>query len=605
MHQRFALTVITTTFILCAIVIALLPKSVTESSSLSSETLDGNSWLIKDATVYDGENWLGVTNIVVKNGVITAIGKDVDDDTMTVIDASDKVIIPGLIDAHTHTYGPAREDAQRFGVTTMLDMFTAPAMLSQTRADREASGRKQGATLFSAGMLATAAGGHGTQYGIPIDVLSDPSQAEQWVADRVAEGSDFIKLVYIPESNRINSIDLETAKAVIDAAHRAGLLAVAHIDTQQAASDLLSVGVDGLVHIFADSEVTDAFITEALARNIFVIPTLSVIAVVDGQAPGKMLLEDERIASALTTAGSASLNTDFGGRIPGFELQTALSNVRRLADAGVPILAGSDAPNPGTAHGATLHQELMLLSQAGLSNETILHAATGLAATRFPIGQHGLLSVGAPADLLILTEDPRDDLTATRGIETMLRNGYVTSRAVPVINASNIVLPATLADFDNGIEAPDNFIWSETSDSMMGGQSSATLTSLAQGADASAGALAVDANVSADFAFPWAGAFFGMTTNNGAASLGSHDTIEFWTRGSAGRYRLMVFGKEQMGAPPTLEFDVTDAWTKVQLDLTALENLDRGNVTGFAFVTPMRAGQYTFAIDEIRLTRAP
>src|SRR5690606_41624826 len=73
----------------------------------------------------------------------------------------------------------------------------------------------------------------------------------------------------------------------------------------------------------------------------------------------------------------ASLNKSFGNsRFPAHFYNNLLLTTERLYQAGVPILAGSDAPNPTTAHGWSLLVELDMLQRAGLPLESVLHAAT-------------------------------------------------------------------------------------------------------------------------------------------------------------------------------------------------------------------------------------
>ena len=138
-----------------------------------------------------------------------------------------------------------------------MDMFTAPAEL-QDPEQRAGYEEINEAALFSAGMLATVEGGHGTQYGVPVDVLTAPADAADWVSARKAEGSDFIKLVYMPTHPRVPSLDLATASAVIDAARAQGLTVVAHISRHEDAEALVDAGIDGFVHIFADREISDS-----------------------------------------------------------------------------------------------------------------------------------------------------------------------------------------------------------------------------------------------------------------------------------------------------------------------------------------------------------
>jgi imidazolonepropionase-like amidohydrolase len=102
--------------------------------------------------------------------------------------------------------------------------------------------------------------------------------------------------------------------------------------------------------------------------------------------------------------------------------------VRELQVAGADILAGSDAPNPGTVHGATLHQELELLVQAGLTPVQALAAATSVPARRFGLSDRGAIAPGRRADLVLVDGDPTRDVTATRAIVAIWKNGAPVER---------------------------------------------------------------------------------------------------------------------------------------------------------------------------------
>ncbi|MFK8053786.1 MAG: CIA30 family protein [Woeseiaceae bacterium] len=605
MHQNFALRVVVATAVIFTVVLFILPTRQSETPEALPADAATNDTVIAGVTLFDGKGWQENTNVVIRDGQIKDITTGEYKLDGNVIDGADRFLIPGLIDAHTHSYGSARSDAQRFGVTTMLDMFSAPALLPPARATRDQFEPATEAALFSAGMLATVEGGHGTQFGVPIDTLSSPDQAADWVAKRKAEGSDYIKLVYIPESQRIPSLDLATATAVIEAAHAAGMMAAAHIDRQDAAWDLMEAGIDGFVHIFADSEVTDAFIKMAIDNDIFVIPTLTVIAMVDGQNPGQTMIDDPHIGPLLDTVSKNNLATDFGGKIPGFSLDVALRNTGKMHAAGIKILAGSDAPNPGTAHGATIHQEMRYLVASGLTPNEALAAATSLPAEIFGLNTRGSIDIGKRADLLLLSADPRDDIIATRQIDQMFRNGYPASQQKARVADADQQIPATLGDFETNLDAPPGLVWTASTDEMMGGSSTATITQQTPGADNSAGALTVDATVSAKFGFPWAGAYLGLTNPTDAASIKDYDRIRFFVKGTPTRYRLMMFSKDAFGAPPTQTFEITDTWTEVTLDIEDFVGFEAGQFTGLIFATPMDAGEYTYSIDRVRLEANP
>jgi imidazolonepropionase-like amidohydrolase len=220
----------------------------------------GNSFVIRGARVFDGHRVLEQTDVWVDSGKIKAVGKSLKvPSTVKAIDAAGDTLLPGLIDSHTHAWGTALKEAEIFGVTTELDMFTDVKYMQQTKKEQAEGKDLDLADLRSAGTLATAPGGHGTEYGIPIPTLSSPSEAQAWVDARIAEGSDYIKIV-IDDASAYGShrptLDQQTLKALIEAAHKRGKLVVVHIGTQRDARNAIDAGADGLAHLFADSAPT-------------------------------------------------------------------------------------------------------------------------------------------------------------------------------------------------------------------------------------------------------------------------------------------------------------------------------------------------------------
>jgi imidazolonepropionase-like amidohydrolase len=97
--------------------------------------------------------------------------------------------------------------------------------------------------------------------------------------------------------------------------------------------------------------------------------------------------------------------------------------VRQLHAAGVPLLAGTDAPNPGTTHGASLHRELLV--NAGLTTTEALAAATSVPARIFGLRDRGRIAPGMRADLLLVEGNPVRDMTDTRNIVAVWKKGDI------------------------------------------------------------------------------------------------------------------------------------------------------------------------------------
>jgi imidazolonepropionase-like amidohydrolase len=391
--------------------------------------------------VFDGDR-TSVGDVRVSDGRIVSVGADADRCNAEVIDGKGKTLLPGLIDAHTHAYGNrALYQAVAFGVTTEIEMFGDPRRIRALREADARGERPREAALWSAGILATAPGGHGTEYGFPIPTLRTPEEADAFVAARVSEGSDFLKIVIDDGAwfrGKPNpTLDPATVLALVGAAHARGLLAVAHIGTQKDAQAAIDAGVDGLAHLFVDQPPDDGFAASVAAHHAFVIPTLGVLAVVTGAPDASTWADhDEAFAGLLDPSELERLHARFPLTPAKAKLAHAEQTVAKLVALHVPVLAGTDARNPGVVHGASLHRELELLVHAGLTPTEALAAATSAPARSFRLEDRGRIAPGLRADLLLVEGDPTADVRATRRIVGVWRAGVRTPRATPASPAS-------------------------------------------------------------------------------------------------------------------------------------------------------------------------
>src|SRR5687768_14994535 len=246
------------------------------TASLAAEA---QTTLFRNVRVFDGEKLLGPRDVLVQDGKIAGIGK-LKVTGATVVDGTGKTLLPGLIDSHTHTWGDSLRTALAFGVTTELDMFTTAEFLRQMKAEQAAGKATSRADIVSAGILVTAPGGHGTEYGMVIPTISTPVEAQAFVDARLAEGSDFIKIVLDDGSaygTKIPTIMNETLEDVIDAAHARKKLAVVHPGTLAGMRAAIDAGADALVHLTVDQQPDAAFGFDAKKRGVFVVPTLTVL----------------------------------------------------------------------------------------------------------------------------------------------------------------------------------------------------------------------------------------------------------------------------------------------------------------------------------------
>jgi imidazolonepropionase-like amidohydrolase len=583
---------------------------------------DAPALLFKGARVFDGGK-VQQADVLVEGGVIKQVGPGLSAPGAQVVQGRGKTLLPGFIDAHTHALGPhPLETALVFGVTTELEMFGSPAQ-NRERREREKRGDPTGgADLRSAGILATAPGGHGTEYGVPIPTLSKPAEATSFVAARLAEGSDYIKIVFDDMAwtgaDAIPTLDLATVKAVIDAAHARKTLAVVHIGTQAAARAVIEAGADAVVHVFADSAPAADFAATLARKHAFVVPTLAVLSGLCAGGDNARLAQDRALRPYLEPNDAAALASHFPTRLPAASCGHAAAAVKQLATAGVPILAGTDAPNPGTAHGVSLHHELALLVAAGLTPLQALTAATAAPAARFGLDDRGRIAPGLRADLVLVDGDPTTDIRRTRAIAGVWKRGVPCDRAAArqrVVEAEHQIAvqkaapaprgsqPGIIATFDDGtLSARYGAGWAPSTDSLRGGTSTVDPRVIPGGARGSKHALAVAGEIRGTTPSPWAGVMFspGMAPM-APANLSAHRTLSFFVRGDGGTYRVMLFARHLGFRPAILPFTAAPQWQKVTFPLTAFDALDGRDLTGIVWTAGPRPGKFSFQLDEIEL----
>ena len=563
--------------------------------------------LIRNVRVFDGEKVLGIRDVLLQDGKIAGIGK-LKATGATAVDGTGKTLIPGLIDSHTHTWGDALKTALAFGVTTELDMFTTADLLKSMKAEQAAGTATGRADLVSAGVLVTAPGGHGTEYGMVIPTITRPEDAQAFVDARIAEGSDFIKIVLDDGSaygTSFPTITNETLKAVIDAAHARKKLAVVHPGTLGGMRAAMDAGADALVHLTVDQQPDAAFGFDAKKRGIFVIPTLTVLKSMSGTGGAATLLEDQRIAPYLTKPEMDQLEIGFRMRKPP-EYSPAVSAIRQLRAAKVPILAGTDAGNPGTAHGSALHRELELLVEAGLTPSEALTAATAAPARAFRLNDRGRISVGRRADLVLVNGDPTKDITATRDIAAIWKSGVPFDRAayaktVAAGNASYGGAPSGLeggliSDFNDGTtNSSFGLGWIVTTDAVAGGTSTAEMK-------VAEGALQISGNVVGPLPYAWSGAMFTPGKQMfQPADLSSKKAIRFRAKGDGQTYRVMVFAQSKGYTPLMKTFVAGSDWAEHEFPIASFDGLTGKDITAIIIAGGPKPGPFSVQVDDVRL----
>lgn len=413
------------------------PSHTNPSSRSSSSAPEERAQIITNLNIFNGEFFLdGLQAIKVDKGRVVSIGRDIDEGDANIIDGNGMTLIPGLIDAHTHTFYESNLYRPiHFGVTTHLDMHTHPytSVYALNIHEENPIGSRARTDLFTSEILATSSNGHGTQF-FPISTVSSPAAAATFVRSRAMSNASYIKLVYEANPEEANdSISLETAQAIINTAHELGLLCIAHVSNNLSALDMVRAGIDGLAHALSQEESIDRDLMLALQEaGTFVVPTLAVFAQYSSFTDYQAYLDHPKLNSIY----SADERSKIGTAISRFDalsaediaqrdsrMQALLGQVTQLYGADVPLLVGTDAPNSSTLYGLSIHQELELLVLAGMPETEALISATGLSADIFGIHDRGKLIPGRIADFVLIDGDPRENISVTRNIHSVWKNG--------------------------------------------------------------------------------------------------------------------------------------------------------------------------------------
>ncbi len=563
--------------------------------------------MIQGARVFTGDDVLDSATVVIRGRSIESVtpGDDIPAAAgadAQIVNGAGLTLLPGLIDSHTHNFGPALEQALNFGVTTVLDMLTAESMAEQWRRQQAAGAVPDRADVFAGGPV-TVAGGHGTQFGIALPTLDDPEQTEAFIGDRVAAGADFIKVIYEAGSDErpLPTFDVSTLQRIVAATHSHDRLAVFHISTAKDAGEVIASGADGLVHMYFEGTGGPEFVEAAREAGIFLVPTLAVLETIAGTGGGLELAADPLIAPFLTPEQRGGLGQDFG-RNPDPELMAnILAGVGELHAAGVPILAGSDAPNPGTTHGASIHRELELLVRAGLTPVEALRAATAAAADAFDLGDRGRIAAGLKADLVLVQGDATADVRATRNIVTIWKDGTPFERrtAEPATGRPRLE-PTLLTGFEDvdGSTLPPR--WSDSTDAFAGGKSTVTTTAVPRNGGGKA--LRIEGEIKEGFAFPWSGIMVLLGSRLGdPVDAGGIRALAFDARGEGAIYQAMAFGESLGMRPAAASFGAGEDWGRVEIPLSSFRGLDPSGAWAFFIGGPAELGAFSLEIDNVEL----
>jgi imidazolonepropionase-like amidohydrolase len=425
----------------------LVSGAVTLIAALVGQSVGAQDLYISNARVLNvGSRTESTRNVLIREGKIAGFPATRPSGFRgPVIDAGGRWVMPALSDMHTHSVGNFRppggfqfmspEEISRAdlyaGVARYLDLFSLEDSIFAARTSRR-SAKTPGADIFAAGPCLTATRGHCSEYGVPTRIVDTPADATREVNDLAKKKPDVVKVVYDHQKyggRSMPTIDRATLEAVVATAKSNGLKTVVHIGTWADLRDAVVAGAAAVTHT-PGGEIPTDIAALMVQRGTLHIPTLAV------QGDYSRFVDDP------TLLDSPLLATMIGQQMVGLfkappsmaswmEYQRTMRKtnaeaVRTLAAAGVPMVTGTDAGNPAVFQGYSVHRELRLLVEAGLSPWDAL-AATTINAGRL-LGRKWGTEVGDEGTLVILDASPLEDIRNTERIHAVILRGVSVNR---------------------------------------------------------------------------------------------------------------------------------------------------------------------------------
>ena len=388
-----------------------------------------SGYVIRDVHIIVGDGTeLVHQNVYVKDGLIKEItSEDVGDKTAQVIDGAGKTLMPGLIDCHVHIQGlnnRSDEDSDAFlygtmpdifkerilpyGITTVKDLCAPKHFIYKLR-DEIKKGRITGPELLVVGPNFTAPDGHpantlgGDNPWIRKEMaieVTDSEQVHNGIAELKQAGVDFLKFTYqggdywyFDNKLNINRLDKALMQQIIREGRENGLMSTAHVFYKEDVRELLEAGIYGVEHGVLDTKLDpdDRLVGLWKKSGAHFVPTVNA-----------MTYEKEPT------------------RLP-----NSLHNLKVLYDAGIHIAMGTDNMFEMMS-GDVEHKELAYYVEAGLTPMEAIVLATKNSAEHLGIADRkGLVRKGMEADLILLDEDPAENISNMQFIDKVFLKGRI------------------------------------------------------------------------------------------------------------------------------------------------------------------------------------
>jgi imidazolonepropionase-like amidohydrolase len=381
------------------------------------------AYAITGAMLIDGTGAAPIPDatVIIREGKIDAVGPRAQVTVpkgMTVIDAHGATLMPGLWEMHAHfaqvEWGPAYLAA---GVTTARDCGDEFEFITAVR-DLIETGSGIGPRLVLAGLVDRS--GTGT---FGVNWADTPEQGRAQVTRYKVAGFAQMKIY--------SRIQPDVLKAIAEEAHRQGMTVTGHVPDGMTARQGVEAGMDQINHFGSVyQEVRRAGDNRAAAIQFFkdhhtvVDPTLAwnellgrpMNVEIASFEPG-FAKAPYSLTSVINTAGTAATNAPQPGR-----MNDQYAVLRALYAAGVPIVGGTDKAVPGHS----LHRELEIYVQAGLTPMQVIQIATSGAAKVMGMDKEvGTVEAGKRADLIVVDGNPLEHFADLRKVTRVITKGRI------------------------------------------------------------------------------------------------------------------------------------------------------------------------------------
>ena len=427
-------------FLVAATVLAVSPLALAHAQPAPQATYIHAGRLLAEP----GEAPRGPSTIVVRDGKVAEVrdGLVPPEAGATLVDLSQKFVLPGLIDMHVHLLGYDGDPLQerltalnrdeaddlmkgvanarttlRAGFTTVRDLGGNARSIRALR-DAVDKGWVEGPTIVNSGMALVVTGGHGdrtngvrAEYANAIDphqvhVCDGPDDCRRAVRRQVGLGAQVIKFkgsggVLSDVSGGLErAMTAEEMRAIIETSHGLGRKVAAHSHGADGTRVASEAGVDTIDH---GSFLDDPTIALMKRKGTWLVPTMLATATAARQAA----------EGALPAAMAPKARSAFAA---------ARASHRKAIAAGVKIAFGTDT---GVSKHGDNAQEFALMVEAGMTPAAAIKAATVSAAEALGRPGIGRIAPGMAADLIAVDGDPLADVRQLEDVDFVMKGGKV------------------------------------------------------------------------------------------------------------------------------------------------------------------------------------